>query len=218
MATAYMNLNLPTPSITTGPIWAESVNTALETVDNHDHSSGKGVKVKPNGMDINADLDMKINSLLNIEAAQLSELSATVTGPTNILKLHSYAGNLYFTNGSGSAVQLTSGGSIVASPGSAQIFAPQSVTGNLSINPSSAYVYLLVDTSAARSISLPFASAVSSGRIYIIKDISGLAQTNNITVVPQGSDLIDGGASFVVDINSSCFVLVSDGASNWYIS
>jgi hypothetical protein len=45
MATANMNLSLPTVSVTIGPTWATQLNTALETVDVHDHTSGKGVQV-----------------------------------------------------------------------------------------------------------------------------------------------------------------------------
>jgi hypothetical protein len=216
MATPFMNLNLPTPTITIGPTWASNINTALETIDNHDHSSGKGVKVKPNGLDINANLDMQINELLNIEAAQLSTLNSNLTGPTNILKLHSVAGNLWFTNGNGTAVQLTSGGSIIATPGAAQSLLPQSVTSDTTILSTDAFVTLLVDTSAPREITLPFASSVAAGRLYIVKDIDGTAPTNPITILTQSGDEIDGATSVDMDIEYGAYFITTDGATKWY--
>ena len=218
MATPFMLLNLPTPTVTNGPLWAEALNTALELVDEHDHSSGKGAKIKPNALDINDNVDMQINELLNVEAAQLSTLPANLSGPTNIQKMHSVGGDLWFTNGNGTPVQITAGGSIVSTPGSAQLFAAQSVTSNLTILPTDNFVYLLVDTTASRTINLPFASSVSAGRLYIIKDISGNADQIPITVNPQAGDLIDSQASFTMDIKDGCFFIVTDGATNWYLS
>lgn len=218
MATPFMLLNLPTPTVTLGPSWAEQVNASFELVDEHDHSSGKGVKIKPNALEINDNIDMQINELLNSEALQLSTLSANLSGPTNTLKLHSVGGDLYFTNGNGTAVQLSSGGSIVSTPGSAQIFAAQSVTSDLLILPTDQFVYLLVDTSLPRLITLPFASALTAGRIFIVKDINGTANLQNITIATQGGDLIDGAATYVADMDYGCFVLVTDGATKWYIS
>lgn len=218
MATPFMNLNLPVPTITIGPAWAEALNTALELVDEHDHSPGKGTKIKPNAIDVNDNIDMQINELLNIEAAQLSPLSSNLVGPTNILKIHTVGGNLFFTNANGTAVQLTSGGSIVSTPGSAQLFAPQSITSDTTILPTDQFVYLLVDTSISRTITLPFASALSAGRLFIIKDISSNADLAPITINPQVGDLIDGASSFTMDTKDGCFFLVTDGAVNWYIS
>jgi hypothetical protein len=218
MSTPFMLLDLPQPTVTIGPVWAEKLNAALEQVDSHDHSSGKGTKIKPNALDINADIDFQIHQLLNVEAAQLSQLSATLAGPINTLKLHSVGGDLYFTNGSGTPVQVTSGGSIVSTPGSAQLFAPQLVTSDLTILPTDQFVYLLVDTSLPRTITLPFASSLIAGRLFIVKDTNGNSVTAPITILPQGADLIDGASSFVVDIDYGCFSLVTDGATNWYIS
>ncbi len=216
--TIFMDLELPTPSQTIGPLWASEINDAFDLVDAHDHSSGKGVKVKPNGLNINDDLDIQQNELLNVGAVELDALNATLSGALNALKLHSYAGDLYFTNSSGSAVQITSGGSIVSSPGSASIFETTEISTDTTISSSDTFVYLAIDTSSARTITLPLASAVTAGRIYIFKDATGDADTNAITIARAGSDTIDGETSFVHDIEYGAFILVSDGASKWYVS
>jgi hypothetical protein len=218
MSTTFMGLNLPTPTITVGPAWAQSVNDALTLVDSHDHSTGKGVKIKPNGMDINDNLDMQTHELLNAKSTQLYPNVSTLTGPTNTLKLHSVAGNLYFTNNSGTAVQLTNGGTIVSTPGAAQLVLPQAVASDITISPASQFVYLIVDTTAVRTITLPLASSVTQGRMYIVKDANGLSNINNITIATQGVDLIDGNINFVADMVYGCFWLVTDGNNKWYLS
>lgn len=216
--TTNMSLVLPTPSITIGPTWAQDINDALELVDEHDHASGKGVKVKPNGMNINANLDFQENELENVGAVEFIEQSSALSGALNALKVHSYAGDLYFTNSSGSAVQITDGGSIVSSPGSASIFESTVVSTNLTISAADTFVHLAIDASVARTITLPLASAVTVGRIYIFKDATGEADTNAITIARAGSDTIDGATSFTHDIEYGSFILVSDGISKWYVN
>jgi hypothetical protein len=75
---------------------------------------------------------------------------------------------------------------------------------------------LLVDTSAARTINLPAASA--SKRVLRIKDKTGSAMTNNISVVPAGSDTIEGlNVTKLLATNWGSWTLVSDGTSAWYL-
>lgn len=74
---------------------------------------------------------------------------------------------------------------------------------------------VLVDISGLASINLPDASTIDVGKIITIKDSSGLALTNTISVFGFGGATIDGGAQY--DINDSfgdaSFVLRDDG--NW---
>lgn len=218
MATTFMNLSLPTPTVTLGPAWATQLNTALETIDSHDHSSGKGSQVPTAGLNINENLDFNDNKPFNLLATQFTSQSSTLSGASNASSLYVTSGNLYYTNSSGVAVQLTSGGSLATSPGSAQTFETQAVAADLTINAADTFVYLIVDTSIARSIDLPLASAVSQGRIYVIKDASGLSNTNNITVNASGADTVDGSASQVLDSNYGSWFIVGDGTDSWYIS
>lgn len=74
----------------------------------------------------------------------------------------------------------------------------------------------VTDTSMPRIITLPPAASVEAGRVYSIKDESGLAGTNNITVLPDGAELIDGAASYLVTTNYGSVSVYCDGA-NWMI-
>jgi hypothetical protein len=75
----------------------------------------------------------------------------------------------------------------------------------------------LVDTTAARSITLPSPSA-NTNRKYVFKDKTGTAETNNITIVRSASEKIDGlAASKVLAANFGCWTFISDGTDWWVL-
>ena len=218
MATTNMNLNLPVVTVTLGPTWATQVNTAFEDIDAHDHTSGKGLRVPTAGLNINANLDFNENAIISTQYVNYQQRTSSPSGVTFAASTSVFNGDLYYTNSSGVAVQVTSGGSIVSSPGNAQIFETQNVTSDIVIAPGDTFVYLIVDTTATRSITLPLANAVTAGRIYIVKDEDGMSNTNNITINRSGSDTIDGAASQTLDSNYGSMMIVTDGVDKWFIS
>ena len=84
----------------------------------------------------------------------------------------------------------------------------QTISSNISLVNGITY---LVDTTAARTLTLP--SPVNNAIIYI-KDKSGSAATNNITLNPTGG-LIEGVASQTLAKNFGTWAAISDG-TNWY--
>lgn len=72
---------------------------------------------------------------------------------------------------------------------------------------------ILVDTSSARTIT-PMAAPVT-GTLYIIKDNTGSAAANNITITPSGKN-IDGAASSTMNINFGSVTIVYNG-TQWNI-
>lgn len=115
--TPNMNLQLPVPTTTIGPDWAEQLNTALETVDEHDHSAGKGIPVPASGLNIDNNLSMNSHKLTEVEAVSLDSQPASLPGATNVRTVYSINGDLWYNNDSGTPVQVTSGTS-VATPSS----------------------------------------------------------------------------------------------------
>lgn len=111
MASPYMNLVLPTvgPLGTQGPDWANEINAALDTIDAHDHSSGKGKQITPAGININQTFQMNDNQISEIASLALDNLSVAPTGSNLIYDL---GGELYFKDKNGTAVQITSGGAV----------------------------------------------------------------------------------------------------------
>lgn len=72
----------------------------------------------------------------------------------------------------------------------------------------------LVDCSAARSLTLPTPAASS---FIVVKDKTGHAMTNNITIVRAGSEKIETvAASFTLDTDLGSWTFVSDG-TDWFI-
>jgi hypothetical protein len=78
-------------------------------------------------------------------------------------------------------------------------------------------VVILVDsTSAVVEINLPSVST-SAGRVLVVKDSAGGAETNAITVDPDSSDTIDGSnTSFVLSANFSAVVFIAGNGSEWH--
>jgi len=88
--------------------------------------------------------------------------------------------------------------------------------GNYTIVAADPLYIGVTSTAAPRTITLPAASAVTAGRTYVVKDESGAAGTNNITVARAGADTIDGATSKVINTNYGSVMLYSDGVSKWF--
>lgn len=112
ITTTYMQLTLPEVGVTPGPTWADAVeglNYIIGIIDAHDHTLNKGTLVPVSGLNINADLDLLAFSLLGAKKLTLeSQISSLSTNNS----LYSLNGELYFIDGSGTGVPITSGGSL----------------------------------------------------------------------------------------------------------
>jgi hypothetical protein len=67
------------------------------------------------------------------------------------------------------------------------------------------------------TVNLPAGSDLAAGDTITIKDRSGTAATNNITVTPDGTDQIDGvNAPVTLNTDRAYITLYSDG-THWHI-
>ena len=73
----------------------------------------------------------------------------------------------------------------------------------------------VTDTTAARTITLPALSGIV-GQTLIIKDMTGAAATNNITLDGNGSETIDGATTKVINTNYGSMTIVAD-VGGWYV-
>jgi hypothetical protein len=111
-----MNLPIPVTGVDPGPDFANNVNASLALIDSHNHSSGKGVPVTPSGLLINANLPFGGNYATAVGAIFLQQTpSALSSGNVSVL----YSGNgttgdLFYNDGSGNQIQITSGGAVNA--------------------------------------------------------------------------------------------------------
>lgn len=104
-----MNLTLPVPGTTTGPAWASQLITALNTIEEHDHSTGGGPRITVAGLSINSDLTFGGYNATNLLSTRYSEQSASLAGGSDVGCVYNVAGDLYWNNGDGTAVKITSG-------------------------------------------------------------------------------------------------------------
>ncbi|HAT63656.1 MAG TPA: hypothetical protein DCS66_03505, partial [Flavobacteriaceae bacterium] len=104
--TTNMTLVLPTPGQRLGPTWASDINTAMNLVDAHDHTAGKGVTLGVSSFTIDADVNYN-NSYALLNANYLS-LDETATPGTDfpeatypsIVFSGGANGELYYNDGS----------------------------------------------------------------------------------------------------------------------
>jgi len=75
----------------------------------------------------------------------------------------------------------------------------------------------VTSTAAARTITLPLASTYPAGVPLRVKDESGAAGTNNITITRVGSDVIDGATTSVISTNYGGRHIYSDGVDKWFL-
>jgi len=205
-----MLLVLGIPELEIGPDWAEEIVEAFERVDSHDHTQDNGVPITPAGMLINDDLEMNNFALLECKYIELAD-QASAAG---IGLMYRIGNNLWYNNGAGVPIQITTG-SLVNAPGSGAISADSPASYPYTVVSGDAQKVLLIDTSAARTINLP---AATTTMFVILKDQIGSAQTNNISVVPNGTDVIDGAnTTYLIDWNYGSIGLVSDGVSAWFV-
>jgi hypothetical protein len=108
MTTPNMNLTLPVVSQTPGPTWASEINADLAVIDAHNHTSGKGALVPVAGLDIDADLSLATHALTDVTKAVLLDQGSVAT----LNAVYAVGGDLYWTNGGGTPVQITSGNSV----------------------------------------------------------------------------------------------------------
>lgn len=98
-----------------------------------------------------------------------------------------------------------------ATPAAAGAFASQAVSTNITLATGKVY---LVDTSSARSLQLP--SPVEAITFYI-KDVTGTASTNNITVLRSASEQIEGvAASKTLQTDFGSWLFWSNG-TDWFL-
>lgn len=115
MSTVTTNMNLELPEVGTTPVAeaASQLVTALESIDTHNHSSGSGVQITPAGMNINDSVDFNNNAITDVASVTLYDnVSAPAGGGSNRNKVSAANGELYFTDGSGVPIQITSGGGL----------------------------------------------------------------------------------------------------------
>lgn len=75
-------------------------------------------------------------------------------------------------------------------------------------------LFIGVNVSQATTLTLPLNSPI--GTNYIIKDTSGNASSNNITIAAQSPNTIEGASTTTINTNHGLKKLIYDGSSKWF--
>tara|TARA_Y100001938_G_scaffold148602_1_gene232796 strand:- start:12320 stop:13867 length:1548 start_codon:yes stop_codon:yes gene_type:complete len=77
----------------------------------------------------------------------------------------------------------------------------------------------VMSSQGATTITLPTIGRLKNPKLvkYIIKDESGQAAKNTITILSSGGDTIQGSRSFILSTNNESLKLYTDGESKWYV-
>ena len=152
------------------------------------------------------------------ESVKLAENIRLITGdtddPTSVAK-DAPEGSLYFRDGTDEIYKKTDNGSSTnweaLVSGSVNPFSVSSISGTVSLASGTTY---LVDTSGGvATLTLP---APSANAYVYVKDSTGDANTNNITINRNSTEDIDGAASVVIDSDYGSVLIVSD-STDWFI-
>lgn len=91
--------------------WGAILNADLSLIDAHDHTSGKGVRIRAAALDIDGDVAFGGNGLTTVGRVDFSEVAALAAG-AGVLFMSSADQELYWRTAGGTNVKLTSGTSI----------------------------------------------------------------------------------------------------------
>jgi hypothetical protein len=221
---------------------SEIVNTNYATREYAIYCDNDGGAVTPN---ILANTNLTVYGIINSGTAYTSFTSGSVIfnpssfgyssnlTPVPMVIAMAYmalgsdaTGDLYYTNSSGIMTKLSIGtdGQFLKSTGTLPQWQTVDLRKlNIVTAPNSTYTILSTDdlihsTYSATGtviITIPTAQLIS-GRSFTIKDAGGLAGTNNITIVGEGGELIDGSANYVINSNYNSITLYSNGIE-WYV-
>jgi hypothetical protein len=214
--TPYLGITISNNLQDPFPVWGLNTQNALLAFDRLlGNGVATGIIIPTSSILINADLSFGNYNITNVRALRLQNLTSVPSLGSDVCELVAVGNDGYWINGLGTAVRITEGSSIV--PGAEQYQAKLSVSGNYTILTSDPYGWYDVNTtSVASTINLPSNSALNAGRRYKFSDFNGNSETNSITLIPNGTDTINGSNSNVVfQHNYGDCSLVADGAGHW---
>jgi microcystin-dependent protein len=120
-----MNLVIPTVGNELGPQYAFDVNNSLSLVDQHDHTSGRGVQIPPAGLNINSNLTFLNNFAVDLAGTTFNPQTSVPADGT----IYVNGVDLYYVDELGNNIRITQSGAVTGTPGSiANLTSPASAT------------------------------------------------------------------------------------------
>jgi hypothetical protein len=115
----------------------------------------------------------------------------------------------------GSSNFLFDAGSNVFTVNSGMVHGRRSIAANYTVDAGDYFIGC--NQTSSVTITLPYASSVSSGQTFTIKDETGQADSRTISIIRQGSNTIDGQQKITIDSPYGAINLYSNGNDKFFI-
>lgn len=115
--TPNMSLTLPGVGTQAGPQYASDVNNSLSVVDAHNHTTNNGVAIPTAGINIDGDLPFNTFGASDLQRLSLDTQITPLSGVTYPTSLYASGVDLYYNDGSGNQIQITSSGQVNTATG-----------------------------------------------------------------------------------------------------
>lgn len=173
------NMLMPIPVVGTdpGPDYATDINSCLTILDGHNHSPGYGVAIPSDGLNINSDLTFNNSNATNVKSIRFQIQGSPLATASDIGCIYESGVDLYYNDGNGNQIQITSGGALAGTPGS--------ISGLVS--PASASYVALSSTFVWQSASLT--PAIMDAASYIFRNLA--ASSKGLTLQPPAAMAAD---------------------------
>jgi hypothetical protein len=224
IVTPEMGLNVPT-LVTQGPAAQADVSNDLIIIDGHDHSPGNGAPINLSGQPVDGPLSLQDNPLTNTQAIEFISQPSQLVGSQDVNTLYVNQNVLGFNDSNGVFHPLSGGSANIVNFTN---FTFRDVSANFTIAYTDTYNLININTSGgAITGTLPIAGYVapqgyppSTGRLFVFRDVSNNAGTNNITiqVAPASGNTFgdNGNTTWVINSNGGYVAFYSDGVDLWW--
>lgn len=118
-----MSLIIPTVSVDPGPDWANNINASLSIIDQHNHSFGSGVQINQSGILLNPNptsfdsLGFNTSNAFSLRSVRFTPQASPLSVATDIGCMYESGVDLYYNDGAGNQIRITSGGSLAGVAG-----------------------------------------------------------------------------------------------------
>jgi len=109
--TDYFNISMPDPEETPGPEWAQGINEAISALSEVVALGAIGMQISNEFINITENLDLNGFNLVEAGSVELEAQGSTLASSGSIYRV---GGDLYYNNGAGTPVQITSGTALSA--------------------------------------------------------------------------------------------------------
>ena len=203
--TTNMSLILPSVLVDVGPTYATLIDNALVSIDSHNHSTGQGAKITPAGLNISSDLTFAQNNATNLRTLRFYPNTTISLGVNDKGCLYELNNELYYVDGAGNNVQVTSGGSVNLG-----------TVSSLSIKDSLFVLQYFGDTSRQARFDVSNVPA-STTRIYKLPTVAAndtlasLTATQTLTATTLTNGVISGSTAVTLISGSGTLTLPTSG-------